>query len=149
MARRLVAAGADGLVLFNRFVQPDIDLAALEARPQMFLSRRDEMFVPLRWIAILRGQFAASLAATSGIQEAEDVVKVLLAGADVAMLASILLRRGPEHLTGILGKLNHWLDERGFRSIQDLKGLASQGPRANTDAFARADYTRAIASYPS
>src|SRR2546421_1966035 len=98
MAGAMVRAGADGLVLFNRFYQPDLDLHDLEVRPRLVLSTSDELRLPLRWIAILHGKLSASLAASTGVHTAEDVAKVLLAGADVALMTSALLRHGPEHV---------------------------------------------------
>src|SRR5579864_4252411 len=110
MARRLAIAGAQGLVLFNRFLYPDISLHRMKVVPTLHLSSSEEALMPLRWIAILSGQLDVSLAASSGIQSANDVVKLLLAGADVTMMASALLRRGPNHMSQVIAGLSAWLD---------------------------------------
>ncbi|HEX7376961.1 MAG TPA: dihydroorotate dehydrogenase-like protein [Pirellulales bacterium] len=146
MAGRLVAAGANGLVLFNRFLQPDIDLDTLEVTPNLVLSSRDELRLPLRWIAILRGQLEASLAATSGVHFAEDALKLLLAGADVTMLASAIIRNGPDHLALILAELHYWLEQRNFASVDRIKGLLSQARSRDASAFERVHYMRAVMS---
>jgi dihydroorotate dehydrogenase (fumarate) len=111
-AGRLAAAGADGLVLFNRFLEPDIDLDDLRFEPNLILSSRSELRLSLRWLAILRDQLSISLAATSGVHETEDVVKALLAGADITMMATVLLQQGAGHLTKMLEQLENWLEER-------------------------------------
>ena len=147
LAARLVVAGADGLVLFNRFVQPDIDLETLAIVPQLQLSTRDELLLPMRWIAILHGRVPISLAATSGVHEVEDVVKVLLAGADVAMTASALIRHGPERLSQLLAGLAAWLDEHEYESVEQLKGSMSQASCPDPAAFERASYMRALVSF--
>jgi dihydroorotate dehydrogenase (fumarate) len=147
LATRLVVAGANGLVLFNRFVQPDIDLEAMSIRPEVHLSSREELLLPLRWIAILYGRVPVSLAATSGIHEAEDAVKALLAGADVTMTASALLRRGPEHLTEMLAGISAWLDEQEYASVEQLKGSMSQLSCPDPAAFERASYMQALVSF--
>ncbi|HEY5578929.1 MAG TPA: dihydroorotate dehydrogenase-like protein, partial [Acidimicrobiia bacterium] len=116
MARSLVEAGADGLVLFNRFYQPDLDLEEMAVLPSLHLSSSNELLVPLRWIAILAGRVEASLAATTGIHTAEDVVKALLVRADVAMMASALLKRGPEYLSTVLAGLERWLEANEYES---------------------------------
>lgn len=149
MARRLVEVGVDGLVLFNRFLQPDIDLEKLEAAPRLNLSTRGELRLPLRWIAILRGQLDISLAGTSGVHFAEDVLKLILAGADVAMLASALIRNGPKHLTTLLKETSYWLEHKGFASLEDANGLVSHQRGPNSAAFERANYTRGLASHSS
>jgi dihydroorotate dehydrogenase (fumarate) len=146
MARRLIEAGAEGLVLFNRYLEPDIDLDALGTASQLVLSSRDELRLRLRWIGILRGQVSVSLAATGGVHLAEDVLKVLLAGADVAMLASALIRHGPAHLMTLVDGIRHWLEQKGYRSIDQIKGLVSQPRRADRSAFERANYTRMVTS---
>jgi dihydroorotate dehydrogenase (fumarate) len=146
MARRLVAAGAKGLVLFNRFMQPDIDLDMLEVTPNLVLSSRDELRLPLRWIAILRGQTKASLAATSGIHFAEDMLKLILAGADVGMLASALIRNGPDHLSVMLGDMRHWLAHKQIDSLEGIKGLLSQQRGPNPSAFERVNYMQTVMS---
>jgi dihydroorotate dehydrogenase (fumarate) len=148
-ARELVGAGADGLVLFNRFYQPDLDLETLEVVPRLVLSSSDELRLPLRWIAILRGRLAASLAATGGVHTRDDVLKVLLAGADVAMLASALLRAGPEHLQAVERGLAEWLEAREYASVEQLKGSLSQGAVPDPAAFERANYARTLKAWSS
>lgn len=147
LVHRLIAAGADGLVLFNRFLQPDIDLASMEVTSKLMLSSRDELRLPLRWIGILSGQVSASLAASTGIHTAEDVVKLVLAGADAMMLASALIEHGPAYLNTLLDDLTAWLALRGCTSLQELKGLLSQHRCANAGAFERADYARALTEF--
>jgi dihydroorotate dehydrogenase (fumarate) len=146
-ARSFEAAGADGLVLFNRFYQPDIDLEALDVRPNVLLSTPQAMRLPLRWIAILRDQLRISLAATSGIHAAEDVVKMLLVGADVTMMASALLRRGPVHVGDVLAGLERWLDEREYASVEQMKGSMSYRNVPDSGDFERANYIRALKEY--
>lgn len=148
-ARELAASGADGLVLFNRFYQPDLDLESLSVTPRLVLSSRDELRLPLRWIAILHGRVRASLAATTGIHEAEDVLKVLLAGAHVAMMASALLLHGPRHLEGVRRELLAWLEEREYESVRQLCGSVSQGAVEDPDAFERANYLQTLHSFAS
>jgi dihydroorotate dehydrogenase (fumarate) len=147
LATRLVVAGANGLVLFNRFVQPDIDLETMSVLPEVHLSSREELLLPLRWIAILYGRVPVSLAATSGIHEAEDAVKALLSGADVTMTASALLRRGPEHLAEMLAGISAWLDEQEYASVEQLKGSMSQQSCPDPAAFERASYMQALISF--
>jgi dihydroorotate dehydrogenase (fumarate) len=149
LAPRLVDAGADGLVLFNRFYQPDIDLETLDVTPHLVLSSSDELRLPLRWIAILRGRIGASLAATSGVHTWRDVAKVLLAGADVAMMTSALLRNGPDHLVEVENGLLRWMLEREYVSIEQLKGSVSQRAVADPAAFERANYIRTLTRYSS
>jgi dihydroorotate dehydrogenase (fumarate) len=149
MAHRLVAAGADGLVLFNRFMQPDIDLETLTVDPTLHLSSSDELLLPLRWIGILHGRVHASLAATTGIHTADDAVKMLLVGADVVMLASALLRQGPRHIETVLDGITSWLADRGYESIEQLRGSMSQANVPNPVAFARANYAQLVTSFVS
>ncbi|HEX7247223.1 MAG TPA: dihydroorotate dehydrogenase-like protein [Actinomycetota bacterium] len=149
MARRIIDAGADGLVLFNRFMQPDIDLDLMTVDPTLHLSEPDELRLPLRWIAILHGRVDCSLAATTGVHSASDALKVLLAGADVAMMASALLRHGPERLAAVLADLDAWLGERGYESIDQMRGAMSQRHVPNPVAFARANYAHLVASFVS
>jgi len=144
MARRLDTAGADGLVLFNRFYQPDIDLDLLEVKPGVTLSNSFAMRVPMRWIAILRGKVKASLAATSGIHSAEDVLKMLMAGADVTMMCSALLKHGSGHIATVLKDLDRWMMEHEYISIQQMKGSMSQSSIADPSAFERANYMKAL-----
>jgi dihydroorotate dehydrogenase (fumarate) len=148
-ARAVVAAGADGLVLFNRFYQPDLDLDDLEVSPHLVLSRSEELRLPLRWIGILRRRVAASLAASSGVHGVSDVVKALLAGADAAMLASALLQHGPGHLRTLEAALARWLEEREYESVEQMKGSLSQAAVPNPDSFERANYRRTLRSWSS
>jgi dihydroorotate dehydrogenase (fumarate) len=149
MAVRLAAAGASGLVLFNRFVQPDIMLEDLEVAPHLVLSTSDELRLALRWIAILYGRVDASLAATGGAHTAEDVVKVLLAGADCVMIASSLLRQGPRHVETLVRGVQAWMSEREYVSVTQMKGSLSQRACPDPDAFERANYMKALKSYTS
>ena len=146
-ATRLADAGASGLVLFNRFLQPDIDLESMTVSPELQLSSNDEMRLPLRWIAILRGRIPISLAATSGVQSSDDVVKLLLAGADAVMLASALLRGGPGVLQELTQGLSAWMSERDYDSVEQLKGSMSQEACGDPRAFERAQYVRALVDY--
>src|SRR5512132_1706955 len=148
LTRQLVQAGADGLVLFNRFYQPDLDLDTMEVTPRLVLSSSEELRLPLRWVAILAGQVPASLAASTGVHTADDVVKVLAAGADVAMMTSALLRGGPEHLTVVEAGLRDWLEGRGMASVDLLRGLRSQRSVGDPAAWERANYLTMLASYP-
>ena len=146
MAKRLDQAGANGLVLFNRFYQPDIDLETLEVKPDILLSTPMAMRLPLRWIALLHGRINASLAATSGIHRASDVLKMLMAGADVTMLCSTLLRHGIPKITAIERDLIIWMKEHDYKSVRQLKGSMSQENCAEPAAFERAQYMKAICS---
>ncbi len=149
MARRLVAAGADGLVLFNRFYQPDIDLEHLEVRPDIELSSSSELRLVLRWMAILSGRINASLAATTGVHTHEDVVKLILAGADVTMMASALLLRGAGHLGKVLEQVRAWFVEHGYGSVSQARGSLSQRHAPDPAAFERANYMRTLTSFSS
>jgi len=149
MARRLDEAGADGLVLFNRFYQPDIDLEALEVRPHVLLSTPQAMRLPLTWIGILHGRIRADLAATSGVHEAEDVLKLLMVGANVTMLCSALLQRGVEHLRTIERELRQWMETHEYRSVRQMQGSMSQQNVADASAFERAHYVSSLHSYRS
>jgi dihydroorotate dehydrogenase (fumarate) len=147
MAQRLDAAAADGLVLFNRFYQPDIDLEALEVQPGVVLSNSDALRLPLRWIAVLYGKVKANLAATSGIHTAHDVLKMLMAGADVTMMCSAFLKHGPQHVSQVLKDLNTWMLEHEYVSVKQMKGSMSQKSVADPSAFERANYMKALTSY--
>jgi dihydroorotate dehydrogenase (fumarate) len=149
MAVRLVKAGADGLVLFNRFVQPDIMLDELEVAPHLVLSTSDELRLALRWIAILHGRIDASLAATGGAHTPEDVLKLLLAGADCVMVASSLLKQGPQHVGTLVRGVEAWMREREYASVAQMKGSLSQQSCPDPDAFERANYMKALKSYTS
>ncbi|MCX7833814.1 MAG: dihydroorotate dehydrogenase-like protein [Ignavibacteria bacterium] len=145
--KKLDDAGADGLVLFNRFYQPDLDIENLEVVPDLSLSTNWELRLPLRWIAILYGKVNASLAATSGVQNHIDVIKVLMAGGDVAMICSELLRNGVKRITEILDNLKIWLEEHEYESIEMMKGSMSQKSVADPAAFARANYMKILNTY--
>jgi dihydroorotate dehydrogenase (fumarate) len=147
MARRLESVGADGLTLFNRFYQPDIDLESLEVSPNILLSTPMAMRLPLRWVAILRDQLGLSLAATSGIHRATDAIKMLMAGADVTMLCSALLRHGVKHLGTVENDLRIWMEEHEYESVRQLQGSMSQKNCPDPAAFERAQYMRAVSTY--
>jgi dihydroorotate dehydrogenase (fumarate) len=147
MVQRLARAGADGLVLFNRFLQPDIDLETIRVVPRLALSSSDELRLPLRWIAILRAHFDISLAATTGVHTADDVLKLLLAGADVTMIASALYRHGPEHLRTLLDGVRTWLETKEYRSVAQMKGGLSQVNAPDPAAFERANYIRTLVHF--
>jgi dihydroorotate dehydrogenase (fumarate) len=148
-AGQAVERGADGLVLFNRFYQPDIDLETFEVVPRLELSRPSELRLPMRWMAILRPQLgpAVSLAASSGIHGGTDVVKTLMVGADVAMTTSALLHHGPEHLRTIESELVGWMTEHEYESVDQLRGSASQAAVEDPSAFERANYLRTLRSW--
>lgn len=147
MAHRLDKAGANGLVLFNRFYQPDLDIENLEVVPHLILSTSSELRLPLRWIAILYGRLEADLALTTGIHNAEDVLKGLMAGACVTMMASELLRNGVDRIREILIDLEHWLIEYEYESVNQLQGSLSQINCAEPAAFERANYMRTLSSF--
>jgi dihydroorotate dehydrogenase (fumarate) len=147
-ARRLDQAGADALVLFNRFYQPDIELETLEVSPNILLSTPMAMRLPMRWIALLHGRIGANLAATSGIHRATDALKMLMAGADVTMLCSVLLRRGIDHIRILEKEMLQWLEEHEYESVEQLKGSMSQEHCPDASAFERAQYMRALSTYP-
>lgn len=149
MARKLDQAGADGLVLFNRFYQPDIDLENLEVYPHVLLSTPQAMRLPLRWIAILYGQIEADLAGNSGIHSAEDVLKMLMAGASVTMMASALLQHGPQHAKTVLDQMGQWLEEHEYESVKQMQGSMSQRNCADPAAFERANYIKALSTFAS
>jgi dihydroorotate dehydrogenase (fumarate) len=149
MAGRLVEAGADGLVLFNRFYQPDIDLDTLTVGPNLVLSTSEELRLVLRWMAILHGRINASLAATTGVHTAEDALKLVLAGADVTMMASALLKNGPDHIRTVLDGITRWLEERDYVSLDQARGSLSQASSPNPAAFERSNYMHALTEYSS
>ena len=144
IAHRFDAAGADGLVLFNRFYQPDIDLEELEIRPNVLLSSQQALRLPLTWIGILYGKVKASLAGTSGVHTAEDVVKLLMVGANVTMLCSSLMRHGINHLRHVERELREWMEEHEYESVKQMQGSMSQQRCADPGAFERAQYMRAV-----
>jgi dihydroorotate dehydrogenase (fumarate) len=143
-ARRLVAAGADGLVLFNRFYQPDIDIDDLAIRPTLDLSTSADLRLPLRWTALLKGNVDADFALSGGVHEPSDVVKSLLAGANVAMTTSALLRHGPTHVPYLRDGLQRWLTENDYASVSQLRGSMAVGNVPDPDAYERANYLRVI-----
>jgi dihydroorotate dehydrogenase (fumarate) len=147
MAGRLVDAGADGLVLFNRFYQPDIDLEALQVTPNLQLSSPHELRLPLRWVGILSGQIHADLAVTSGVHSAADAIKAFLAGATVAMMASTLLRNGTAHAATVLAEMSAWLEAEDYVSVDQMRGSMGLAKAANPDGFIRANYMKMLASY--
>jgi dihydroorotate dehydrogenase (fumarate) len=149
LAGQLVEAGANGLVLFNRFYQPDLDVETLEVTPRLELSSSVELRLPLRWIAILHRRFGVSLAASTGVHTATDVVKVLLAGADVAMMTSALLRNGPDYLRSLEVRLRDWMDRHGYETLDQLRGRLSQRSVPDPAAFERANYLKTLASHPA
>ncbi|MBI4664625.1 MAG: dihydroorotate dehydrogenase-like protein [Verrucomicrobia bacterium] len=149
LAKRLDEAGADGLVLFNRFYQPDIELETLDVTPNVLLSTPMAMRLPLRWIAILHGRISLSLAATSGIHRGADALKMLMAGADATMLCSVLLRRGIDHLKVIEKEMCEWMEEHEYESVGQLQASLSQENCPDPSAFERAQYMKALSSYPS
>ena len=144
MAKRLDAEGADGLVLFNRFYQPDIDLDNLVIHPNVLLSTPQDLRLPLTWIGILFSRVKASLAATSGIHQAEDVVKMLMVGANATMMCSVLLRDGPDHIRMVERELEQWLADHEYESVRQMQGSMSQVRCADPSAFERAQYMRAV-----
>jgi dihydroorotate dehydrogenase (fumarate) len=146
MAKRFDDAGANGLVLFNRFYQPDINLDELEVQPNVLLSTPQDLRLPLTWIGILYGRIRASLAATSGVHGSEDVIKLLMVGADVTMLCSILLRNGIDHIERIEQGLLEWMEKHEYDSVQQMKGSMSQIRCPNPSAFERAQYMKAVKS---
>jgi dihydroorotate dehydrogenase (fumarate) len=147
MAKRLVDEGANGLVLFNRFYQPDLDLDTLEVAPRLLLSNSDDLRLPLRWVAILYGRLLADLAITSGIHTSQDVLKGLMAGAKVTMMASELLQNGIKRISQILDEIRTWMDEHEYVSIAQMIGSMSQQNCAEPAAFERANYLKTLDSY--
>jgi len=149
VAANLDALNIDGLVLFNRFYQPDIDLEKMDVAPNLTLSTPADMRLPLHWIGILYGKIRASLAATSGIYQANDVIKLVMAGADVTMLCSALMRHGITHIQRIEMELAVWLQEHGHKTLRELKGTMSQQNCPDPSAFERDQYVRGLSSYTS
>ena len=149
MTHKLVKAGANGLVLFNRFYQPDLDVEALEVVSNLVLSTSEEMRLPLRWTAILRGSINADLALTSGVHTATDMVKGIMAGANVVMVASELLSKGPGRAKEMLAEMTSWMEEYEYNSVQQMCGCMSQKSVANPAAYERANYMKMLMSYSS
>lgn len=149
MARRLAEAGADGLVLFNRFYQPDINLEQLEVQPHIILSTPMALRLPMRWIALLHGRVGTSLAATSGIHTSQDVLKMVMAGADVTMLCSTLYRHGIEYIRTIEREMVDWMTEHEYDSIEQMQGSMSQRNCPDPAQFERAQYIKTLHSFKS
>ena len=147
MAKQFDEAGADALVLFNRFYQPDIDLDEYEVTPNLLLSQSSAMRIPMRWIAILKDTIKADLAATSGIHTGTDVVKMLLVGANVTMLCSSLLKHGINHVKNIEDHMKQWMRENDYASVSELQGSMSQQKTADPSSFERAQYMKALTKY--
>lgn len=146
-ASRCVEAGANGLVLFNRFIQPDLDIETLDVVSQMQLSTSAELRLPLRWVALLYGQIHADLALTSGVHTAIDVLKSVMAGASVTMIASEFIAKGPERAKSLLDEIQAWMEEFKYDSIQQMRGSMSQKSVEKPDAFERAQYMKALTSF--
>jgi dihydroorotate dehydrogenase (fumarate) len=147
MARILVDAGADGLALFNRFYQPEFDLESMKVVPTLELSQPNEIRLPLLWIAVLSGRIDASIAATTGVRSAEQVIKYLLAGADVVMTTSSLLRSGPRHMADLVRGLVQWMADKGYDDVGQLRGAMNQHQVADPAAYERANYIKVLQSY--
>jgi len=147
MARRLEEAGADALVLFNRFYQPTLDVERLEVVPALVLSRREELLLRVHWTAVLYGRLHADLAITGGVHEVEDVLQAVMAGASVVMLASALLQRGIPHVGALRRGLERWMAEHEYASVRQMRGSLSQRSAANPEAYERANYVKVISSY--
>jgi dihydroorotate dehydrogenase (fumarate) len=146
-ARTLVKVGANGLVLFNRFYQPDLDIEALEVLPTLALSTPDELPLRLTWAAILYGRIEADLAITGGVHEARDVLKAVMAGASIAQMASAILRHGIPHLARVRRELHAWMEAREYGSIEQMRGSLSQRAIRNPETYERANYLRVLSSY--
>jgi dihydroorotate dehydrogenase (fumarate) len=147
MALRLEAAGADGLVLFNRFYQPDFDLESLEVVPNLILSNQYELLLRLHWVAVLYGQLKADMAITGGVHTATDVLKSMMAGAKVAMMTSALLRLGISHLSKVTNELLLWMDQHEYSSVEQMQGSMSRKSAGSPAAFERANYMKVVSSY--
>ncbi len=147
MARKLENAGADALVLFNRFYQPDFDLDALAVTSSLNLSTPEEMRLPLRWLAILFGRVRCSLAATTGVHSGTDAAKYLLAGADIVQVTSVLLKKGAGHISALLRELEKWMESKEYASVAEMKGALSQKSVADPAAFERANYIKILEKY--
>jgi dihydroorotate dehydrogenase (fumarate) len=146
MAKRLVEAGADGLVLFNRFYQPDLDIEDLVIKPDLSLSNSSHLRMPLRWVAILHGRIQADLAITGGVHTATDMVKAVMAGANASMLAAVLIEHGPQIAASILQQFERWLNDHDYKSVQQMLGSMSQKAVAEPAAYERANYMKVLQS---
>ena len=149
VARSLDEAGARGLVLFNRFLQPDIDIRHVAVWPRLELSTSDELLLRLRWLAILHGRVTCSLAATGGVATPNDGIKAILAGSDAVQMVSAILRHGPSYFTLMRDELGRWMQSSGFGSIGDVRGRLSLAKTENPNAFERAQYIRTISGWSS
>ncbi len=147
MAKKLDHAGADALVLFNRFYQPDFDLEALDVKPSLSLSTSNELLLRLHWVATLYGQVKADMAITGGVHTAQDLLKAMMAGAKVAMVTSAILKNGIEHMETMLADLRAWMEEHEYESIQQMQGSMSRKSVADPTAFSRANYLKVLSSY--
>lgn len=147
LCRRLVAAGADGLVLFNRFLQPDLDPEALDVNPGVKLSDSDDLRLPLRWSAILHGKVEADIAVSTGVHNGRDLVKVMMSGASVGTVASEFLAKGPQRAAGILAEFADWMRDYEYTSVEQMKGALSQKNAADPSAYERANYMKALQSF--
>ncbi|HIK11655.1 MAG TPA: dihydroorotate dehydrogenase-like protein [Oscillatoriaceae cyanobacterium M33_DOE_052] len=147
MTKRLVEAGADGLVLFNRFYQPDIDIEELEVTTNLLLSTPQDMRLPMRWIAILYGRLDVSFAATGGVQKGHDAIKLVMAGASIIQIVGSLLRHGIGHLKDIENEMVHWMEEHEYQSIEQMRGSMSQLNSPDPSTFERAQYMKAVQTY--
>lgn len=147
IANELTKAGANGLILFNRFYQPDIDLENLEVIPNVILSTPFANRLPLRWIAILYGRINVDLAATSGISSAEDVVKMIMAGASVTQMFSAIIKYGEKHISNVLGEIKKWMEEHEYESIEQMKGSMSHKAVENPATFERANYMKILQTF--
>jgi dihydroorotate dehydrogenase (fumarate) len=146
-ARRLDQAGADGLVIFNRFYQPDIDVEALDVMPTLRFSTSAELLLRLRWLAILSGRMDASLAVTGGVHTATDAIKAVMAGAHAVQMVCALLKRGPQHLTTVREEMEGWMEEHGYESLRQMQGSMSLVRSGNSSALERANYMRVLQSW--
>ncbi len=147
MVNKLQTSGANGVVLFNRFYQPDIDLETLTIKPHLELSTAEESLLRIRWIALIRSRVELSLAATGGFHHIDDIIKALLAGADAVYLCSVLLKKGPEYCATLLQKLQNWLDEHEYESVQQMQGSVSQSCAIDPAAYEHSNYVNVIRSY--
>ena len=146
-AGQLDVAGANALVLFNRFYQPDFDIEQLEVTPRLALSHSQELLLRLHWVAIIYGRVQSDLAITGGVHTAEDVIKSMMAGAKVAMMTSVLLQKGIRHASSVLGDLVRWMEEHEYQSVQQMQGSMSYRSSPNPAAFERVNYMRMLSSY--
>jgi dihydroorotate dehydrogenase (fumarate) len=149
MVQKLQNAGAAGVVLFNRFYQPDIDLDTLQINPELQLSDSSEALLRIRWIALLKNRIDMSIAATGGFHQADEIIKALLAGADVSYLCSVLLKKGPDYLTVLKEQIVEWMEEKEYDSIQQMKGSVSQACAVDPSAYEHSNYYLALTNYRS